>query len=104
MQRPQQLVSGWIFGGYSLRSSRDFTEVHPVSAAGGRLAQLPEPSAGSLETDLGTVIKLLSINILIQRIAVFSISFMLCGPVNPNQQQIVLVNWTNKTHHFFIKL
>ena len=47
----------WIFGGYSPGSSRDFTEVRPVLAAGGRLAHLPEPCAESLETDLGTVIK-----------------------------------------------
>ena len=30
-----KLVSGWIFGRYSLGSSCDFTEVHPVSAAWG---------------------------------------------------------------------
>ena len=40
--------------GYSLRSSRDFTEVRPVLAAGGRLAHLPEPHATLLETALGT--------------------------------------------------
>ena len=55
-----------VFGGYSLGSSRDFTEVCPVVAAGGRLAHLPEPRAESLETDLGTIIKLLGIDILIQ--------------------------------------
>ena len=35
-------------------------------AAGGRLAHLPEPRAEPLETDLGTIIKLLCINELIQ--------------------------------------
>ena len=35
-----KLVSVWIFFGYSLGSSWDFTEVHPVLAAGGRLAHL----------------------------------------------------------------
>ena len=57
MQRLQQathgtgvkLVSGWIFGGYSLGSSRDFPDVHPVLAAGGQLAHLPEPRAESLK-------------------------------------------------------
>ena len=49
-----KLVLGWIFGGSSLGSSRDFTEVCPVLAAGGRLAHLPEPRAELLETDLGT--------------------------------------------------
>ena len=33
-----KLVLGRIFGGYSLRSSCDFTEVCPVLATGGRLA------------------------------------------------------------------
>ena len=51
--------------------SRDFTEVRPVLAAGGRLAHLPEPPAETLDTDLGTVIKLLSINILIQNNCIF---------------------------------
>ena len=50
-----KLVSDWIFGGYSLGSSRDMTEARlAVLAAGGRLAHLPEPHAESLETDLGT--------------------------------------------------
>ena len=49
-----KLVLGWIFGGYSLGSSRDFTEVHLLLAAGGRLAHLPEPRAESPEADLGT--------------------------------------------------
>ena len=66
-----KLVLGWIFGGYSLGSSCDFTEVRPVLAAGGRLAHLPQPCAESLETDSGTVIKLLSINILIQNNCIF---------------------------------
>ena len=86
-----KLVSGWMFGGYSLGSSCKFTEVRPVSAAGGRLASLPQPHAEPLETDLGTIIKLLSINILIPIIAFFSISSMSCDPVTPSQQQIVLV-------------
>ena len=38
-----KLVLGLVFGGYSLGSSRDFAEVRPVWAAGGRLAHLPEP-------------------------------------------------------------
>ena len=59
-----KLVSGWILGGYSL--SCDFTEVLPVLAAGGRLAHLPEPHAEPVETDFGTVVKLLGKNILIQ--------------------------------------
>ena len=58
-----KLVLGWMFSGYSLGSSRDFTEVRPVLAAGGRSAHRPEPRTEPLETDLGTVIKLLSINI-----------------------------------------
>ena len=37
-----------------------------MSAGGGQSAHLPEPRAESLETDLGTVIQLLNINILIQ--------------------------------------
>ena len=61
-----KLVSGWIFGGYSLGSSCDFTEVRPVLAAGGRLVHLQEPHAESLETDLGTIFKLLIIKILVQ--------------------------------------
>ena len=48
-----KLVSGRIFGGYSLGSNRNNAEVCPV-LAGGRLAHLPEPRAESLETDLGT--------------------------------------------------
>ena len=52
-----KLVLGWIFGGYSLRSSRDFTDDRPVLAAGGRFAHLLEPHTESLETDLGTVNK-----------------------------------------------
>ena len=56
----------YAFGRYSLGSSRDLTEVRPVITAGGWLAHLPEPCAESLETDLGTVIKLLCIDILIQ--------------------------------------
>ena len=39
--------------------------------SGGRLAHLPEPHAELLETDLGTVIKLLSLNILIQNNCIF---------------------------------
>ena len=35
-----KLVLGWIFGGYSLGSSCDFTEVLPVWAAGGRSVHL----------------------------------------------------------------
>ena len=35
-----KLVLGWIFGRCSLRSNLDFTEVQPVSAAGGQLAHL----------------------------------------------------------------
>ena len=54
------------FGVYSLGSSCYFTEVCPVLAAAGWLAHLPEPHAELLETDSGTVIKLLSMNILIQ--------------------------------------
>ena len=61
-----KLVLGWIFGRYPLGFSCDFTEVRPVLAAGGQLAHLTEPHTESLETDLGTVIKLLSIIILIQ--------------------------------------
>ena len=41
-------------------------EVCPVLAVGGRLAHLPEPRPDLLETDLQTIIKLLSTNILIQ--------------------------------------
>ena len=55
-----KLVLGWIFDGYSFESSCDFTEVRPVLAAGGRLAHPPEPHTELLETDLGTVIKLLN--------------------------------------------
>ena len=54
------LVSGLILSGYSLGSICNFTEVRPVLAAGGRLAHLPEPCTELLETDLGTVIKLLA--------------------------------------------
>ena len=39
----------------SLGSSRDFTEVRPVLAAGGRFTNLPEPRTESLETELGTI-------------------------------------------------
>ena len=46
-----KLVLGCIFGGYSVGSSWDFTEVRPMSAAGGRLAHLPELCAETLETD-----------------------------------------------------
>lgn len=49
-----KLVLGWIFDGYSLRA---FTEFHPVLAAGGQLAHLPEPRHQELEADLGTVNK-----------------------------------------------
>ena len=61
-----KLVSGWIFGGYSLGSSCDFTDVRPMLAVGGHLAHLPEPNTESLENNLGTIIKLLSTNILTQ--------------------------------------
>ena len=57
-----KLVSCWIFSGYSFESSHNFTEVHPVSAAGGRLAHLTEPHAELLETDLETVIIILTQN------------------------------------------
>ena len=49
-------------------------------AAGGRLAHLPEPRAESLETDLGTIIKLLSINILIQNNCIFFYIFHVMWP------------------------
>ena len=79
-----KLVSGWMFGGYSLGSSCYFTEVLPELAAGGRFTHLTEPRGESLETDLGTVIKLLSINILIQNNCFFSpVSSMSCDPVSP---------------------
>ena len=89
-----KLVLGWIFARYSLVSSRNFTEVRGWSA---HLQSLAE----SLETDLGTIIKLMSINILIQNNCSFSISSMSCDPVTPIQQQIVLVNWRNETQLFF---
>ena len=62
----------------------------------------PEPRAESLETDLGTIIKLLGINILIQKISVYSISSMSCDPVTTNPQQIVLVNWMNERQLFLL--
>ena len=49
-----KVVLGRLFGGYSLGSSCNFTEVRPVLAAGQWLAHPPEPCAESLETDLGT--------------------------------------------------
>ena len=65
-------------------------------AAGERLAHLPE-----LETDLGTVVKLLvSMNILIQNNCSF-FQYLPCH-VTPNQQHIVLVNWTNVTQLFVV--
>ena len=73
-----KLVSDWLFGGYSLGSSHNFTEVRPVLAAGGQLAHLPEPCTESLETDLGTVIKLLKINILIQNNYSFFFQYFPC--------------------------
>ena len=73
-----KLVSGWILG--SLRSSRGFTEVHPVLAAGGQLAHLTEPRTESLETDLGTINKSISINILIQINCSFFNSFHVIWP------------------------
>ena len=62
----EKLVLGWVFGGYSFGSSRDFTEVvgQCEQQEDGQLTS--QSSAESLTTDLGTVIKLLSINILIQ--------------------------------------
>ena len=32
----------------------------------------------------------------------FSIASMSCGPLTPNQWQIVLLNWRNETHHFLL--
>ena len=48
-------------------------------AAGGWLAHLPEPHAELLETDSGTVIKLLSMNILIQNNCSFIYMNIICG-------------------------
>ena len=79
-----KLLLGWIFDGYSLRSSRDFTEVRPVLAAGGHLVNLLEPSAELLETDLGTLIKLFSINIFIKMIGVFFDIFHVMWPSDSN--------------------
>ena len=74
------LVLGWIFGGYSLGASCNFTEVRPVLAAGGRLDHLNEHCAELLETDLGTVINLRTINILIQNNCIFFYSFHVMTP------------------------
>ena len=49
-----KLVLGQIFGGYSLGSIHDITDVGPVLAAGRRLAHLPQPCTESLETDAVT--------------------------------------------------
>ena len=53
-------------------------------AAGGRLAHLPEPHAEPVETDVGTVIKSLSINILIQIYCSFFDIFHVMWPSDSN--------------------
>ena len=57
---------------------------------------------GQLETDLGTIIKLLSIIILIQNNCSFFFRYCPCHVTQWLQQQIVLVNWTNETQVFIL--
>ena len=91
-----KLVSCWMFGGCWLESSCDLTEVHPVRAAGGRSADL-QSLAGPLETDLGTVIKSLSIHIwILNNWLFFNIQIHL------ERQHTVLLHWSNKTHCFLL--
>ena len=62
-------------------------------AAGGQLAHLPEPHAQSLETDLGTVIKLL--NIYLYQYLYLHLYLHAMWPTNSSAQEVNIFSSSN---------